>query len=108
MSWWVYLEDKDGKPVEVSAHSEGGTYAVGGISEAELNVTYNYGKHFAFKTLNGKAASETVEGLTALVAKLGTDRDEDYWNPTPGNVGHAASILLAWAKQHPAAKWRVS
>ena len=29
--------------------AEGGTFALGGISEAELNVTYNYGKIFNFK-----------------------------------------------------------
>src|SRR4029077_6146288 len=40
--------------------------------------------------------------------QVGTERDDDYWAPTDGNAGYAASILLGWAKQHPEATWRVS
>lgn len=46
MSWWVYLNGEDGEPVEVERHAEGGTYAVGGVPKAELNVTYNYGTYY--------------------------------------------------------------
>jgi hypothetical protein len=46
MSWWVYLEDEHGNPVDVDCHKEGGTYAMFGTSVAELNITYNYGKHY--------------------------------------------------------------
>lgn len=38
MSWWVYLDDTDG-PVAVASHTEGETYAVGGSTVAELDVT---------------------------------------------------------------------
>lgn len=108
MSWWVYLEDTQGIPVEVEKHSEGRTYCLGGISSAVLNVTYNYEKHFDFKALHAQIASDTVEMLTELVAKYGTQRDPDYWKSTEGNVGYTLSILLTWAKQHPNAIWRVS
>lgn len=115
MSWWVHLvgpsavPDQDGEGVVVERHSEGRTYALGGTNTAELNVTYNYGKHFRFEeTLHENKASEVTPILEEAVQRLGTKRDSDYWNPTPGNVGYACSILLAWAKQHPDAVFRVS
>ena len=62
MSWWVYLvdnlekfkgEDFEDAVCEVEAHSEGGTYVVGGTNSAELNITWNYGGFFR----------DAVEGL---------------------------------------------
>jgi len=113
MSYWVYLEDENEKPVSVVRHMEGGTLMMGGNTKAELNVTYNYSvcyrlADFHLKDLIGKKATDTIEVLEAVVEKLGTHTYKDYWAPTPGNAGHAASILLAWAKQHPDAVWRVS
>lgn len=114
MSYWVYLNGEDKERVAVAPHIEGGTHVVGGTTEATLNITYNYDecynlyKGFSIKDLDGKRAVLTVNLLTAVVLFLGTRRHSDYWAPTPGNAGHAASILLGWAKQHPDAKWRVS
>lgn len=134
MSWWVYLRDHAAKPtcdfgadsphacpvpcyppVDVERHAEGGTYALGGTSDAELNVTYNYGGHFTralgggFKdVLDDKRAGDVIPLLEGAVAMLGTERDGDYWNNTPGNAGHALSILLAWARQRPDAIFAVS
>lgn len=122
MSWWVYLEPADGgEAVPVAPHEEGGTFVLGGVAHAELNVTYNYGAPFREAwpeplegsgalalMLNGRTAGETEPLLAAAVEKLGTDRDPDYWRPTEGNAGHALSILLAWARQHPDAVWRIS
>ena len=116
MSWWVYLQDDNGHPVAVAPHQEGGTYVLGGLSEAELNVTYNYGQHFSdagvelhYKggNLHGKKAKEVVDLLQQAVNKLGTKTSKDYWAPTPGNAGHALSILLSWARQHPEATFEV-
>jgi hypothetical protein len=43
MSYDVYLNDsKVGVPVQVERHEEGGTYALGGITEAELNMVIVY------------------------------------------------------------------
>lgn len=107
MSYWIYLESD--APLEVANHSEGGTFALGGTNEPELNVTYNYAKHFDYRgELHGKTAAESVPALEAAVAKLGTKRASDYWASTPGNAGYACNILLGWAKQHPDATWRVS
>lgn len=114
MSYDVYLEDAEGCVLEVESHSEGGTYAIGGLPEAHLNITYNYGEcyslfEFSIRNLDGKTAAETVEQLDDLVGKLGTRQyHNDYWAPTPGNAGYALSILAKWAKQHPDGLWSVS
>ena len=42
MSVWIRLEDLQGRTLEAERHEEGGTYVVGGTTECELNVTYNY------------------------------------------------------------------
>ena len=110
MSYWVSLLDpSDRSFVTVTPHQEGGTYAVGGIGDATLNVTYNYalqyGRHgFSLRDLNGHFAESVIPRLRELVAALGRDSDDDdYWKATPGNAGHALAILLAWAEQHPKA-----
>ncbi len=114
MSYWVYLEDADsGESVPAPNHTEGGTYAVGGVAKAELNVTWNYSEQysrfgFSLKHLNGLKASEATIRLTAMVAALGTETGDDYWEPTPGNAGKALAILLGWARANPEAVFRVS
>lgn len=129
MSWWVSLEDEDGT-VRVANHREGGVYALGGMSEAELNVTYNYGEHFweawpedlderdkkvgggvvgtLGLMLDGRTAMETSSMLHAAVAELGDNPSGDYWEATPGNAGHALAVLMDWAEHHPHAVWRVT
>lgn len=138
MSYDVYLEDRTAEPwcsygkaegmfdgsepcsnpcypaVEVARHAEGGTYQLGGTNAAELNVTYNYGRFYypqlpeGLRTLHEKRAADCIEMLEERVQALGTNRDGDYWAATPGNAGYALSILLAWAKEHPDAVFRVS
>jgi len=87
---------------------------MGGTTDADLNVTYNYGEvtrlvDFDFRdSLDEKCARDTIELLRVVVDRLGTRRFKDYWAPTPGNAGHAASILLRWAEQQPDAVWRVT
>jgi len=100
-------------PLQVDAHEDGGTFVAGGTTDAWLNVTYNYSEcyrlfEFSLTDLDRKTASETEERLADLVEKLGTARYPDYWAPTPGNAGHALSILLGWARQHPDGVWSVS
>lgn len=115
MSYDVSLEDESGTCVAVDRHTEGGTYAVGGTVDADLNVTYNYSwfyfryldKKHGLRWLSGKRASETIEKLEAAVKELGDNTYEDYWAPTPGNAGYALAVLLGWAKQYPDATWRV-
>jgi hypothetical protein len=108
MSWWVYLESPKGRVLTVERFMDGGTYMVGGSTDAELNVTYNYGKHFDFKQLNGLTGAASAPIMDRVIAKLGVQRAADYWEPTPGNVGHTLAILSRWATQHPKGVWRVS
>jgi len=114
MSYDVYLTDESGGYVSVPEFEDGGTYAVGGTDIATLNITYNYCEYLAplgdgmgLEWLDGKVAQDTINPLQDLVNRLGTVQDCDYWAATPGNVGHALSVLLSWARQHPDAVWIV-
>jgi len=49
-----------------------------------------------------------VDDLRDAVGELGTEQAEDYWDDTPGNAGHALSILLSWAEENPSATFSVS
>ena len=78
----------------------GGTYAVGGTTEAWLNVTYNYGTHYhtlwghGLGAFDGKTVEEVRPLAEEAVAALGTERHSDYWKPTKGNAGAAMADLL--------------
>jgi hypothetical protein len=119
MSYSIYLEDrKTGKTVTVPKFCEGGTVQAEvvdgklvpcGWTEAKMDITYNYwvfyhdtiseGKSIRF--IYGKTGAEVIPILDKAISTLGTVRDEDYWKPTPGNAGHALSVLLSWARLHP-------
>lgn len=90
----------------------GGTYAIGGTTQAHLNVTYNYAKilyrtlgEFGIRTIYGKTGAESIPILTAAVGKLGDDVSEDYWEPTEGNVKKALLQLTALAQLRPDGVW---
>jgi len=109
MSYWVSLENAG--PVE--RFEDGGTQLLGGSTEAELNITYNYSEvysifDFSINDLNGKRAGDMIEKFEEIVKKCGTHRFDNYWAPTPGNAGAAIARLLAWAKQYPDATFRAS
>lgn len=98
---------------KVVPHEEGGTYAMGGTADADLNVTYNYSQVYAIldfhpSELNDKRAGDCIPRLEEIVAKLGTRQYSDYWAPTPGNAGHAMNVVLGWCKQNPDAIVRVT
>lgn len=110
MSIDVYLKDTNGVTVEVENHEEGGTYVLGGETEAHLNITYNYSKVYYLAVenfpgmidfFNGKKAADLLPVLEAAIKKLGITRYDDYWAPTPGNAGYALSLLIPWCKQYP-------
>ena len=112
MSWDVRLYDPEtNKAVPVESHTEGGTYVMGGLPEAVLNITWNYSwfyyrvldKESGLRWIYGKTGEECAPRLEKAVEELGTRRNADYWADTPGNAGHALNILLGWAKQHPTA-----
>lgn len=114
MSYDVSLM-KGGVICQVSRHTEGGTYALGGTEDAELSITYNYARPFAMtlpdggiRWLHEKTAAETIGAIERAVGMLGVQQYHDYWAPTPGNAGHALNILLGWARLHPDGVWHVS
>lgn len=116
MSHWVSLLDPvTGTKVLVPRHREGATYALTGLPYASMDIPYNYdriytrlweGKNLPDK-VHGKRAEEMIPLLEAAVMELGVMQSPDYWKPTPGNAGHALSVLLAWAYQHPLAVFEV-
>jgi hypothetical protein len=116
MSYDVSLHDANGDVVQVDNHEEGGLYALGGTTDADLNITYNYGWFYhrcldsieGLNCLHEQKASDTIRMLETAVDELGTKTYKDYWAPTPGNAGHALNVLLMWAHQHPDATWQVS
>lgn len=111
MSFDVYL--KNAGPVE--RFTDGGTYALGGTVEPELNITYNYSPHYykhldnesGLRALDGQRAGDWISRLAHAVDVLGTDRHSDYWEPTEGNAGAALARLLEFAKQYPDGVWEV-
>ncbi len=116
MSWWVKLvSEKDNRPVSVPRFEDGGTYPLGGTTDADLNITYNYSplyhtfldKEEGLRWLHGKSGKDGAPRLEAAVRELGIDGDEDYWKPTRGNAGRALIQLLLWAEKHPDAIFRV-
>lgn len=116
MSYRVYLHDDDGEPCQVNRHQEGGTVAVDGTTDAELNVTFNYAEYYydhlddedGLRALDGERAGDWIDDLEEAVEKLGTETTDDYWESTPGNAGRALEILLNWARRYPEATFEVS
>lgn len=88
------------------AHTEGATYCVGGSNLCSLNITGNYTRVFNTHQIDGMTGAESLPILQAGIDELGTDQSDNYWDPTPGNVGHMLSILAKWATEHPDAVWR--
>ena len=90
----------------------GGIYAIGGTSEAWLNITYNYADHFyrvfgdkGIRTIYGMTGAESIPVLEKAIAQLGDDVDDDYWKSTEGNAKAALHGLLAFAQMRPDGVW---
>ena len=115
MSYDITLCDPvTGKVLELDAphHMRGGTYKVGGNTEAHLNVTYNYCPHFyrlmgelGIRSIYGKTGAESIPILTAAIDALGDVFDPDYWAATEGNAKAALIKLRALAQMRPDGVW---
>lgn len=90
----------------------GGTYVVGGTSEAWLNVTYNYSQHYrrigasGIRTIYGMTGKDSIPLLEQAIASLGDDVSSDYWAATEGNAKQALVGLLSFAKRRPDGIWK--
>ena len=114
MSYDIELQDPiTGRALKLdSAHyMRGGTYAVGGTTNAELNITYNYAKRYGIlgkkgiREIYGKTGAESIPMLQNAIALLGDDVHDDYWEPTEGNAKLALIQLLALAQMRPDGVW---
>ncbi len=85
-------------------HLKGGTYVMGGTTDASLNVTYNYSAHFCrvmgekgIRTIYGMSADESLPVLAKAVCALGDDTVDNYWTATEGNAKAALLDLMTLA-----------
>ncbi len=111
MSYDILLRDPVTKKTiqfDQPHHIRGGNYVFGSTTEAWLNVTYNYSKHFyrtmgdkGIRTLYGKTGAEAIPILQSAIAQLKDDVDDDYWKQTEGNAKRALLGLLAFAQLRP-------
>ena len=114
---------------------QGGTYAVGGTTEAWLNVTYNYARWYCkegvfpgsreekgIRSINGMSGADSIPVLQNAIKAL-ESMDEDlpeedikrcekqgvtgYWMPTRENAIRPLHQLLALAKLRPEGVWEV-
>lgn len=115
MSYDIYLNDPitgDTIQLDEPHQMKGGTYAIGGTYDAELNVTYNYSQHFyrvldgGIRSIYGKTGAESIPILQAAADQLGDDVDDDYWKATEGNAKAALLQLIALAKMRPDGVWQ--
>lgn len=116
MSYDIELTDPvTGKVLKLDAphHMRGGTYQVGGTTEANLNITYNYSKFYyelfgdkGIRFLYGKTAAETIPHLKESILLLKDDVSDNYWDATEGNAKRALMQLLALAEMRPDGIWR--
>jgi len=90
----------------------GGNRAIGGTTEAWINITYNYGKHFrrvlgedGIRTIYGRTGAESIPVLKDAIAKPGDDVSHDHYEATEGNAKRALTGLLAFAQMRPDGIW---
>jgi hypothetical protein len=104
-----------GKTLQLDSphHMKGGTYAIGGTTLMELNITYNYGQHYrkvlgeeGIRTIYGLSGVDSIPILEKGISQLGDDVVDDYWDATEGNAKAALIQLLTLAKMRPDGVWR--
>lgn len=138
MSYDIYLTDpvtNDTLELDGAHHMRGGTYAMGGTTEAWLNITYNYADWYyrpgvfartkkaskGIRTIYGMTGVESIPVLKKAISKL-ESMDEDisddkrrecekhgatgYWMPTRENAIKPLYQLLAMAQMRPDGVWR--
>lgn len=137
MSYDIYLRDRVTKETvhfDTPHQMAGGTYAVGGTTEAWLNVTYNYAQWYykdgvfpnngednsGIRSIYGLSGADsipvlehaikTLENMTEDLSEKEIQKYKDggaggYWTPTRANAIRPLYQLLAMAKMRPDAVW---
>lgn len=137
MSYDIYLRDRVTKETvhfDTPHQMAGGTYAVGGTTEAWLSVTYNYAQWYykdgvfpnngenrgGIRSIYGLSGADSIPALEHAIKTL-ENMTEDltekeiqeykdggaggYWTPTRANAIRPLYQLLAMAKMRPDAEW---
>lgn len=137
MSYDIYLRDRVTKETvhfDTPHQMAGGTYAVGGTTEAWLNITYNYAQWYykdgvfpnngednsGIRSIYGLSGADSIPVLEHAIKTLESmteDLSEEeiqeyknrgaggYWMPTRENAIKPLYQLLAMAKMRPDAVW---
>jgi len=115
MSYDISLLDpvtKETIQLDDNHYIRGGTYAVGGTTEAWLNITYNYSKFYydvigknGIRSIYGLSGAESIPILKNAISLLKDDVDNDYWKATEGNAKRSLLGLLALAQLRPDGIW---
>lgn len=115
MSYDIYLKDPvTGSTIEFEEPLDirGGTYAIGGTTEAWFNITWNYGKHFrrvlgekGIRAIYGLTGEESLPLLRKAIGELEGKPDPDYWASTEGNAKAALRGLVTFAERAPHGVW---
>ena len=115
MSYDIYLLDRVTKETiefDDTHDIKGGTYKVGGNTEAWVNITYNYSNHYyrvfgeyGIRTIYGMTGADSIPLLNNAINQLGNNISEDYWESTEGNAKRSLYSLLAFAQLRPDGIW---
>lgn len=115
MSYDICLKDPvtgDTLELDNPHQMQGGTFALGGTTEAHLNVTYNYSPQFrrvlgekGIRSIYGMSGAASLPALNNAIAQLADDVAPDYWAATDGNAKRALMQLRALAEMRPDGIW---
>ena len=138
MSYDIYLKDPaTNETIEFDEPHQmrGGMFAVGGTTEAWLNVTYNYSnyyyaategderffgklwyeepKNLGIRGIYGKTGAESIRMLHDMICRIEPMPDEicddpdckGYWKPTAKNAIKPLYQLIAMAQMRPDGIW---
>ena len=137
MSYDIYLRDRVTKETvhfDTPHQMAGGTYAIGGTTEAWLNITYNYAQWYykdgvfpnngednsGIRSIYGLSGADsipvpehaikTLESMTEDLSEEEIQEYKDggaggYWTPTRANAIRPLYQLLTMAKMRPDAEW---
>lgn len=107
MSYSIYVVDENNETIMLEKPHQltGGTFAVGGTTEAYFNITYNYSAVYcmvfprrkSIGILGGKTLQQADTIIIRAMAKIphrdDGERYHDYWIETPNNAWIALNDL---------------